>query len=75
MNPLIRRKRAISLSVVAFTFACFGLSFSMEAITPALDGGYDTTTKISPTRIVLCAYTKWRTNMILTERNGSGQPN
>jgi hypothetical protein len=40
MSPLIELKRTTSVFVVAFAFACFGVSPAVQAVSPAPDGGY-----------------------------------
>ena len=40
MNPLIQLKQRTSISLVAFGLACFGLSPTSRAVSPAPDGGY-----------------------------------
>ena len=40
MNPLIQLKQTTSVFLVAFGLACFGLSPTMRAVSPAPDGGY-----------------------------------
>jgi hypothetical protein len=39
-NPLIQLRQTTSVFVVAFGLACFGLSTTVQAVSPAPDGGY-----------------------------------
>jgi hypothetical protein len=39
MNPLIQLKPTTLVLLAAYGLACFGLSSSMKAVTPAPDGG------------------------------------
>ena len=39
MNPLIQLKPTTLVWLAAYGLACFGLSSSMKAVTPAPDGG------------------------------------
>jgi hypothetical protein len=40
MNPLVQLKQTTSLLLVALGLACFGLSTTAQAVSPAPDGGY-----------------------------------
>jgi len=40
MNPLVQLKQTISIFLAAFLLACFALSPTAQAVSPAPDGGY-----------------------------------
>jgi hypothetical protein len=40
MNPMIQLKQTTAVFLIAFGFACFGLSPGAQAVSPAPDGGY-----------------------------------